>query len=147
MPLQIIIVPVPVFPTATNGWLKHTRPTYPPRPNTPLPLSPQQPIPCAQGRRMLAEARRIMSERREHAPSMSIVPMSAKPKAWVHVPIPAENGSVSIRKSSIIAVTEARGIVTVTLSGTSTQLKISGVTRDRLMLMIEPPRYDEDDNY
>ena len=57
--------------------------------------------------------------------------------------MPVDGGGISIRKNAILAVTEAKGTILITLAGTSTQLKIAGVTRDRLMALISPPRYDD----
>lgn len=70
--------------------------------------------------------------------------MAKSAAAWVHVP---GDGGVSIKKSAILAVTQAQGSVLITLSGTSVQLKLNGVTRDRLMQLIAPPRYDDFDDY
>lgn len=62
-------------------------------------------------------------------------------KPWITVPV--DGGGISIRKNAILAVTETKGTVLITLSGTTTQLRLAGVTRDRLMQLISPPRYDE----
>jgi hypothetical protein len=61
-PLQIVLVPIIIG--QNGGWSMLPKPRYPAKPNSPPPLAPRQPIPDTTARQALAEARRIMSQRR-----------------------------------------------------------------------------------
>lgn len=67
-----------------------------------------------------------------------------KDPAWIRLSV--EAGAVAVKRASVLAVSESKGAVTLTLTGNAA-LKLPGVSLTKIMQLLEPPRRTDDDDW
>ena len=67
-----------------------------------------------------------------------------KDPAWMQLSV--EAGAIAVKRSSVLAVSEHKGEVMLTLTGNAA-LKLTGISLAKVMQLLEPPRRADYDDW